>query len=246
MKKTLLLTAILGTLFFISCKKDNQTPASSSLPKTYTEDVRSSVLNNVTTYNLTYDANNRLVSLAAIPEPSITKFIYNYTSSNSFTLDLYDYNILGIHEIFWLNSFLLVDSTFQFDNSNDSSSEKYFYNTNKQLVELKNYNYYYTGAVLNLTTDYTYDNNGNATMMSDDAGNTTTYTYYTDLINTLSMGRSYFPLSRNFIKTSTLSSGGNTESSTHFYTFDSNNRLVKDSSSTTGTVDVIGIKSYTY
>jgi hypothetical protein len=183
--------------------------------------------------------------MASIPEPSVVKFIYTYTAATSITMDLYNSNSLSIHEILWLNASSVLDSTFQYNDTNDSSTEKYIYNAGKQLVQIKNYNYSYTGAVPDHTTDYSYDNIGNVTTESNSSGVSTSYTYYTDLPNTLSLGQSFIPLPKYFIKTATSSSGGSPITATHFYTFDSSNRLVKDSASTTG-VDVTVIKSYKY
>jgi hypothetical protein len=244
MKNIRSLPIVLGLLLMVSCKKDNNAPDTSSLPKTYTEDVRSSGYNSVTVFNLTYDGDNRLVSMASIPEPSIGKFIYQYANDNTFTMDLYNSNVLDIHEKFWVNSFELVDSTFQFNNTNDSSTEKYIYNSDKQLIQRIDYNYYSSGPVVYNVTNYTYDNTGNATQESDNLGQTVTYEYYMDLANNLSMGQTYLPVPKNFIKTSTTNSGGTAIVATHFYTFDSNNRLIKDSISTS--LDIIAIKSYTY
>jgi hypothetical protein len=249
MKKLFLLTALTGTFILHSCKKDNNNPDnqnSASLPKTYTEDVRSSVLgNSVTTYTLTYDANNRLISMVSTPSPPSLKFVYQYSPDSSYTLDLYNYNTLDIHEIFWLNSSSLMDSTFQYNNTNDTSTEKYIYDAGKELTQLKDYDYSASGSVLYSITNYTYDNSGNVITQTDNLGNSTTYDYYPDLLNTLSLGQVYLPHSHNFVKSATLTSGGNSEIATHFYTFDNNNRLIKDSIYTSG-VDVIGIKSYTY
>jgi hypothetical protein len=246
MKKTLLLPTLLVIFLFTACKKSNDTPAGNgSLPKTDTEDSRSSGFNSVTTYNLTFDGNNRITSMAAIPDPSIVKFIYKYTGTTSLTMDLYNSNVLGVHEILWLNASSKLDSTFQYNDTNDSSTEKYIYNADKQLIQIKNYNYYYSGAILDHTTDYSYDNTGSATTESNSDGTSTSYTYFTDLPNTLNLGQLFFPQPKYFIKTATSSSGGSPITATHFYTFDGSNRLVKDSASTTG-VDAIVIKSYTY
>jgi hypothetical protein len=246
MKKTPLLPILLVIFLFTACKKSNDTPASNgSLPKTYTEDIRSSGFNSVTTYNLTFDGNSRITSMAAIPEPSIVKFIYKYTANTSLTLDLYNSNVLSIHEILWLNTSVKVDSTFQYDDSNDSTTEKYIYNADKQLIQIRNYNYSSTGAELDHTTDYIYDNLGNATTESNSDGTSTSYTYYTDMPNTLNLGQLFFFQTKYLVKTASSSDSGSPITATHFYSFDSNNRLIKDSASTTG-VDAIVIKSYTY
>src|SRR5205809_4019640 len=126
MKKTLI-AAIIGIFLSTSCKKNNETPSAgtASLPKTYTEDIRTAGFNSLTTYNLTYDGNNRITSMTSIPEPAINKFIYTYSSNNSLTMDLYNSNVLSIHEILWLNSSGALDSTFQYNDSHDTSTEKY-------------------------------------------------------------------------------------------------------------------------
>jgi len=232
---------------FIACKKNNDTLSngSSSLPKTYTEDIRSTGFNSLTTYTLTYDGNNRITSMTAIPEPAVVKFVYTYSSINSLTMDLYNSNVLSIHEILWLNGSGKLDSTFQYNDTHDSSTEKYIYNSNKQILQIKNYNYSSSGSELDHTTDYTYDNLGNAVTESTSNGNSTNYTYYSDLPNTMTMGQTFNPQSKYFIKTASSSSSGTPITATHFYSFDSSNRLVKDSAVTTG-VSAVLIKSYTY
>jgi hypothetical protein len=247
MKKTLLLSALSVIFFQISCKKDNNsTGQNNSLPKTYTEDIRSSVIgNSVTTYNLVYDANNRQISMTSTPAPPVLKFVYAYVTDKTFTLDMYTYGTLSIHENFWINTASLIDSTFQYNDTQDTSTEKYIYDTNKQLIQKKEYDYSSSVSSLYNTTSYTYDNLGNPITETDDQGKSITNDYYTDLPNTLTMGMLYTPQSKNLVKTSTLNSGGSTETATHFYTFDSSKRLIKDSVATTGS-DLIAIKSYTY
>ena len=245
MTKRILISAMLGLLFLASCKKDNSNPPSeNSLPKTYTEDVRASGFNSKVTYNLTYDGNTRLISLAAIPDPPITKFVYTYTGNGSVAMDLYNYNVLSIHEILWLNASSVLDSTFQFNDTQDTMTEKYIYNSAKQLIQLKSYDYSSLGTTLNNTTIYTYDNNGNVTKESDDNGKVITYTY-TSIQNSLSLGQPFLPTPKYFINTASTSTGGSSVTATHFYSFDSSNRLIKDSAYTSG-ADVIGIKSYAY
>jgi len=247
LKNPSLLATLIVISLFAACKKNNDAPAGSgSLPKTYTEDFRSSSYSTKVTYNLTYDGNNRLISMTAIPEPAIVKFIYTYSSGKTFSMDLYNSNALSIHENFWLNSSSLLDSTFQYNDTNDSSTEKYVYNSNNQLLQIKNYNYSSTGSVPDYTTDYTYDNAGNATLESISNGRSTSFTYYTDLPYTLNIGLNIIPQPKYFIKTATSTAGSSPITATHFYKFDSSNRLIQDSATTTGAVDAIAIKTYTY
>jgi len=240
------IAAFIGIFLFVSCKKDNSAGnnLSSVQPKTYTEDITSTNLgNSVTTYNLTYDANNRVVSLISASDPGF-KFVYKYNSNNTFTLDLYNNNAVSIHEIFWIGSNSYVDSTFQYNNTNDTMTEKYIYNSGKQIIQQKQYDYSSSlGSTLTNTTNYTYDNNGNAISQTDDNGTTTT-DYYTDMPNPITLGLIYLPTTKYLPKTVTYTSGGITESGTHTYTFDSNKRLSTDK--TVLTTGDIFIKTYTY
>jgi YD repeat-containing protein len=245
MKNITLLPCLILVISMFSCKKGNDAPASTAaLPKTYTEDVRSSVVNSLVTYNVTYDSKGRLISLAATPEPSVIKFVYQYPDDKTITMDLYNYSQLSIHEKFWLNSFSLVDSTFQYDDSQDTSTEKYFYDPNHLVKTVNNYDYSGGVSTLSNQTQYTYDNNGNALTQSDNTG-TISFTYYMDKPYNLTMGLTFVAGPKYFIKTTTSDASGSPITATHYYKFDSSNRLIQDSSYVSG-VDAIAIKSYTY
>jgi YD repeat-containing protein len=245
MKKLTLLASTILVFGFFSCKKSNDTTSSSSsLPKTYTEEVRSSVLNELVVYNLTYDNKNRLISMAATPEPSIIKFVYQYPSDNTVFMDLYESGQLNIHEVIWLNSFSFFDSTFHYDDTQDTTTEKYFYDGNHLLTLTNEYEYANSVSSLSGQTQYTYDNNGNVLTQTDNTG-TTSFTYYTDLPYNLTMGQPYINTPKYFIKTTSSNPSGTPLTTTHYYKFDSNNRLIQDSSYVTG-IDAIAIKSYTY
>jgi YD repeat-containing protein len=248
MKNTILFSAFLGIFTLVSCKKDNNTTNtdSSALPKTYTEDVRSSIIgNSVTVYNLTYDANNRIHTMVATPTPPVFQLVYTYVPDNTYVMNLYTYGSLNITEKFWVNTASLLDSTFQFNDTQDTTTEKYLYNADKQLLQINEYDYSDGVSSPSNTTSYTYDANGNPQTESDNQGKLITYDYYTDLANTLTMGAVYTYHSKNLIKTATTQSGGTQITATHFYSFDSSNRQIKDSIATTGT-DLTVIKSYTY
>lgn len=242
----ILSVAFLGALLFFSCKKDSGNSGGSSVsrPKKYTETITSSVLgNSSTTYNLTYDANGRIISMADA-SGSGDKFVYQYNANNTFTMDLYNSNVLSIHEIFFINSLSYIDSTFQYNNTGDSSTEKYFYNAGKQLVKEKEYDYSKaSGARLSNTHNYSYDNNGNPILDVDD-NTSIAYTYYSDLKNTLSLGQLYFPQPLNLAKTTTFTSGGSAITKNQSYTFDGSNRLASEKD-VLQTGDVV-VKTYTY
>lgn len=240
--------AFAGILFFFSCSKEtsisNDTPLSGAWPKTYTEDVTSSSLGHVVeTFNLSYDGDHRMVSMVSASNPG-NKFLYQYNGSSSYTMDLYLNNELNIHEKLWVNSLSFIDSTFQYNDTHDTLTEKYIYNSAKQLIQKNEYDYSTAnGSVLSNTTHYTYDNNGNLIKESDDYS-TTQYDYYFDKPYSLNFSAAYFPLPKYFVKTETYDDGSDIVTLTHTYTFDGSNRLISDKavSSDGGIV----IKSYTY
>jgi YD repeat-containing protein len=245
MKKLTLLAGAILIICFYSCSKSNDTPSSSSsLPKTYTEEVRSSVENVLVVYNLTYDNKNRLISMAATPEPSILKFTYQYPDDKTVFMDLYQSGQLNIHEIIWLNSFSFIDSTYQYNDTQDTTTEKYFYDGNHLLTLTNEYEYANSVSSLSGQTQYTYDNNGNVLTQTDNTG-TTSFTYYTDLPFNLTMGQPWLNTPKYFIKTTESNPSGTPLTTTHYYKFNSNNLLIQDSAYVSG-ADAIVIKSYTY
>lgn len=238
------------TTLFISCQKEiipgNQdgsgtTPTTSNKVKTYTEDITSGGTHTITTYDLIYDGSNRLISLTSETSPG-DKFLYQY-SSNSFTLDVYNASAITIHEVGYLNSNSFLDSTFQYNDTQDTTTEKYLYNASNQLVTLKDYDYSkITGSQLNNTTTYAYDNNGNMVSATDDFS-VTTYVY-TNLLNNLALIPSYLPPNKYLVKTTTYTSGGSSSTINQAYTFDANNRLSTETD-TDNQGDIL-IKTYTY
>lgn len=251
MKNIRYLFASLIVIFICGCQKGvtdeiTTTPNKPALSKvkTYTEDYTSASSGHVvTTFNVTYDANDRTTSLISATAPG-DKFVYQYNSNNTFTMDLYNSNVLSIHVLYYLNSYSLIDSTFSYNNTYDTSTNKYLYNSAKQLTKIKEYDYRVsTGSVLYNTTDYVYDSNGNATSEKDNF-TVTNYDYYTNLLNDVSIGLIHFSKNKNLTKTTTITSGGTTETLNHTYTFDSSNRLSTEKVISSNSA--ILIKTYTY
>lgn len=245
MKNKLSALAILCTLIISSCSSSHDnTSAIATVPKTYTEDIRSSLLNSVTTYNLTYNGNYQLLSMASVPEPPVAKFIFQYPTSLTVTMDMYTSNVLSIHENIWLNTASFADSTFQYNDTQDTTTEKYFYGANNLLIKANYYDYHSAGTVLTGTTTYNYDGNGNVSTQTDNPGGTTTFTYY-NVLNTFNLGNTFIPAPINLVRSASLDNGGTPVTAMHYYSFDSNNRVTQDSITTTGT-DLVVVKSYTY
>lgn len=246
--------AVLVILLFSSCQKEitsdlvssdsTSITTNSSKVKTYSEYIGSASSQPVLfdSFNLTYDSKDRLTSLVSIINPG--KFIYAYNANNTYTMDMYVGNTLSIHALFFLNNFSLVDSSIQSNGTPDTTTEKYTYNSSKQLVTKKEF--FYNSNIADVTTyNFSYDNNGNViNETSDNPTSVTTYEYYLDKLNDVSVGDVFFYRNKNLTKTTTYTSNGTTASAQHTYTFDSNNRqtsekIVSDNGD-------IAIRKYTY
>jgi YD repeat-containing protein len=142
------------------------------------------------------------------------------------------------------------DSSYYYDNTNDTTWQKftYTYNSNNRISISKDVEVISTNGVQNaktITINYTYDANGNIASEQDNNGNLNIYDYYTDLKSTpliTSPVKAYYG---NYIKDVTTYEGNKTAIDLFYYTFDNKNRLisVKEVSSN-GTVTLL--TSYTY
>ena len=196
---------------------------------------------------MTYDGNNRIISVAS----SNIKFIYTYNSNVNFTLDLYTNNLLDIHEVFYVNSALSVDSTFQYNNTNDSTTEKYIY-IGKLLSHRTTYRYSKSsGSRIDTQNDYTYDNNGNPIKDTqiDSIGNIKTiftYTYNSSILNFSTSPLYFAPKSKNLPATLAVTDGLGSAivSVTYTYLYDNSGRVTKE----TDTLDngEIVVKTFVY
>ncbi len=252
MKRIKLFAAVATVMVALfSCQKEtnsnNPLPTESIKIKTYTEDVRSSIFGtSVTTYNLSYDGNDRLVSLVNSTDPG-NRFVWAYPSSSKYTFDLFNNNTLDIHADYFLNSNSQIDSSFQYNNTSDTSTEKYIYNPAHQLIKLYEYDYYGNGPELWNTTTYTYDGAGNLLKSEDIDDFVYTYEYYTDKLYLMPQ---LIPITvpnqkANLLKKVTLTESGTVQgSATSAYTFDGKDRI------STERIDYsdgdVVIKTYTY
>ncbi len=218
----LLVAACVLTFSFYSCKKDDVSKCTSTLVKTLTKnyyDTGTGVLAGSMTYNVTYDANNRVTSI--ISTDNTDKLLYDYPSSTKYTIDEYSNpsSIPDFHKEVYLNSVSLVDSVFFRQYGNDTVTEKYSYNSSKQLISKKT-----TPKGYSSTIDYyIYDASGNPTTNS--TTNYVTTSTYSTLPNSNPLAEPNFFQSPNLILTSSTYNGGVLYSTSYTYTFDSNNRL---------------------
>jgi YD repeat-containing protein len=241
------LLAALAVIFLFSCKKNNGDDSSGASVKLklYIEDVKYAGQELTDSFNVTYDAGNRITSLSS---PDL-RFDYTY-ADNSFTLDLYENNALSIHEIAYINPASYVDSTFQFNNTNDTTTEGFSY-SGSQLVHLITYSYSSAGTEVETVDDYAYDSNGNMVKdtQTDGSGNVnqiSTFTYTNKLLK-VTINPTYFaPASKYLPATESVSDGqGNTLGTvTYSYQFDGAGRLARE----TDTEDngSIATKTYVY
>ena len=254
MKLKLTIIAAFSICFLISCQKEYKpdganipvTPPSNKL-RTYIEDASQTSSHSIDTFNVTYDNTNRITGLVS----SQGSFLYSYLSNSTAGLDIYSGGALIIHEEAFLNGLSLLDSTIQFNNTNDTTTEKYFY-TGTMLTKQVTYDYSTVSGTSIFSTDtYTYDSNGNAIkdVETDGAGNVQTtlnYTYSTYL-NNVSISPAFIPFKYKYLPATAteLDESGTVEDVvTYTYEFDSNNRLIKETDAAQSG-DVV-VKKYIY
>ena len=232
MKRNLFSFALVALTVIVlsSCQKESSdNPATNSLKiKTYTEEVTSGTFgNSTTTFNLAYDSEDRLVSLVDAANAG-NKFVFAYPSSSKYTMDIFNNSVHDIHIDYLINSQSLIDSSFQYNNTGDTLTEKYVYNASRKLAKLHQYDYsVITGASLWNTVSYTYDGAGNM-VKSEDNQQSITHEYYTDKVNLMpQLVPTLAPVQKvNLLKKTTLTVNGNVlGSTTNTYTFDSKDRI---------------------
>lgn len=190
------------------------------------------------TFNVVYDASDRISSITRVP-PGEGKIAFTYNGTTSISLDLYDgieNTNLNIHESYFLNSGQMLDSSFQYNDTKDTSSVKYFYNQANELTEARYYENNAAGkAVLKTIEKYTYDATGNrlntvVRNAANDIISTTTFTFY-DIRNNIILTPVNLPFtSKNLPHTEVEVNLLNRETLrlTHEYTFDSQSRVIAE------------------
>src|SRR5690349_11505744 len=221
--RSLLVIAIF-VFTFSSCKKDDsvQSPAPTERIKTFTESINSSVFGvNSVTYNLSYDDQGRLSSMINT-ENAGNRFAFTYVQSG-FNMDIYSNNSIVIHEDIFLNN-NRIDSTFQYNDEGDTTSEKYIYNPGNLLVKLNRYLYSDGVSDLDETVNYTYDANGNLLTETSNYTNIE-YEYSGSTPDMIQFFPLYYTPSQKMPSRVIDHSGFTAD---HTYTLDSKNRLVSE------------------
>ena len=160
-------------------------------------------------------------------------------------MDLYNSGTISIHEDFFIKN-SIIDSTFQYDDTQDYTSEKYFYNPSNQLMKMNEYDFN-NGPEISNTTTYIYDSNGNVAKTTDSDNKVETFEYYPDLLNVIPLTSPYvlFSGKANLVKTDVFTSNGNLVANiTSTYTFDSYNRISNITQIATDGTSVV--KAFTY
>src|SRR5690348_3609182 len=240
--KTLLPFSLCMVLLLAACQKDKQPDANSDIlkVKSYTEKVVSSDGDSiVANYNLSYDAQNRITAINQVEVPG-NKFLFTYESDSKFSIEIYVIGALSIHEDIFLNSNHFVDSTYQYNDEEDTTSEKYIYNANNQLSTLKEFN----NSVVDNVTTYSYDGEGNLVKTTDTDNEVETFDYYPDLVFAMPFTnplRSTIPA--HLVKNHKITSNGYVVANiVSTYTFDSKNRI----STITQALDDGGVATQTF
>jgi hypothetical protein len=221
--------------FLFSCKKsDAPVDTSSNLVKTYIEDATGTPLNRIDTFNLVYDNQERLISMTA--QSSGTSFSFQY-NPGYVVEDIMQGSHLIIREYVYLNSNQKMDSTFQYNDTDDSTAEKYIYNATGKLTAKRSH--YGRGMRISETTYYNYDAADNLVMEIDInvTGDTVARKRYdhNTTLNTNDFESSllfFIPkTNKNLVSRETnLSAHGTIEYSfiNHAYSFDNLNRVVAE------------------
>lgn len=240
-----------AVLLFSSCKKnDVNENGNSNRVKTYIEDASATPYRKIDTFNLSYDGQGRIISMTA--QSSGGSFTYQYNPGN-IVMDIKNGSYLIIRQYTYLNSNQLVDSSFQFNDTNDSTAEKYLYDATGTITSRREYSG--TGMPFSSTTFHQYDAAGNLVMDidTDAAGDTVARKRYdhSTALNTnyfQSNLQPYLPrLHKNLVSRETnLSPDGTIEYSyaDHTYSFDDQNRVVTET--VTDSYGNVVVKKYTY
>jgi hypothetical protein len=212
-----------------SCKKDSAGDNASHKVKSYTEDITQIGGRHVETFTVNYDDQGRITTVQSTNRPG-HRMVYQYSAENSFTFDKIEDNKVTYHSINFVNSQSLIDSTWWYNNMNDTSASKFIYDADKKLVKQKQYLIkfeYLPYPVLYNSIIYQYDLKGTLVKESDSYYETS-YAYDKELKNTVQLEPFYFPFKEQLPSHTYSTRLGTTYETKHTYTFDDHKRVVSE------------------
>lgn len=232
MHSRIFLAFCFGLCFLASCKKNSNSgsSANSSKLKMYIEESHVAGSFALDSFHVSYDNDGRMTGMIS---PAIG-IKYGYNGNTSFTTDLFENGSQTIHEIAYLNGNKLVDSTFQYNNTQDTTTEGYAY-SGSQLKTKTTYMYSDGLPYVDTREVFTYDGNGNCVkdVTSDSSGvvqSIETFTYTNKSFQLLE-NPTYYPIqAKNLPASLALTDGqGNAMGSATFaYVFDGSGRVTKE------------------
>jgi len=228
-----------------SCKKDSAGNNASNKLQSYTEDITAVGGRVAETYTISYDGQGRITTIESTTRPG-HRMVYQYSAENSFTYDKIEDNKVTYHSINFINSQSLLDSTYWYNNMQDTSASKFIYNEDKKLIKEKQYLIkfaYLPYPVLYNTIAYQYDLKGTLVKESDSYYETS-YGYDKDIKNTAQIEPFYFPFKEELPSHTFTTRLGTSFETKHTYTFDDHNRVISEKQERND--GRITIKSYTY
>jgi hypothetical protein len=178
----LILTILISTnlIAFTSCKKYDSTGNNTEKLRVYIETLYqgniSSWIRNTDTFQLSYDANDRLISAVSQPGGNNAQYHCTYNGSSSIIIDLiYAGGAIQKKWVQYLNTNGLIDSSLFIGpyaggsgSPDDTVLFRYTYNVLNDLVEQNDYIYSTTGGYfLYKKIQYTYDAAGNVVAMDE-------------------------------------------------------------------------------
>lgn len=213
--------------FFSACSKksDSPSPPQGTRLTRYTEILNPRTFYSVTTsYDISYDQNNKVASIVNSNDPG-SKFMFDYVS-DGYNFDIYGSGNVLIHRkvMFSGNT---IDSTIEYNNEGDTTTEKYIYWAGGILKFLLKYDVTPSGPQLSNVTEYTYGLN-NMLVSEKDYHSSTVYSYDRQEVSNFSLYPIYVNRSKQLPSLVSFSEGNGIVTSEHTYTFDAEKRLIKD------------------
>lgn len=251
MRVKTLLTAAIALTLLASCKKDEgkKSLQKGPLRKMVIETAHGNGPDMTDTTYYSYDQQGR-VTLVTVAK---TRTVYTYSTGGSYTADSYKNDTLYLHQtVFVAGS--NVDSLVQYDNQNNTYTQKYVYNAG-MVTSITTYTYTTAGgAVPHTRLLFTWDNNGDIIRQEEDdsLGRVLSISTFTNQHNPSQYSNGYLgyiyisPTSNDLISTYKLlnGSGGVIVTGAFAYEFDSQNRVVKKSQTISN--GQVGIWTITY